>query len=186
MTIERESVLNKIRALLAKTMENGCSEAEAMAALGKAQAMKDAYAVTEAELNLTKEEKAILRREPPGTKDPHRIKWNLVWAVSKFCNCESWRQRRDEGSGIVFCGLPADAQFATWLLDTLTNFVQVEIVDFLMEAAPSNEDRREAIKSFVMGCTDRISDRLSKLCEQSATLATSNANSHQLSLLRNP
>ena len=29
MTIERESVLNKIRALLAKTMENGCSEAEA-------------------------------------------------------------------------------------------------------------------------------------------------------------
>ena len=56
MTIERESVLNKIRALLAKTMENGCSEAEAMAALGKAQAMKDAYAVTEAELNLTKEE----------------------------------------------------------------------------------------------------------------------------------
>jgi len=39
MTIERESVLNKIRALLAKTMENGCSEAEALAALGKAQAM---------------------------------------------------------------------------------------------------------------------------------------------------
>jgi len=27
-----------------------------------------------------------------------------------------------------------------------------------------------------MGCTDRISDRLSNLCEQSATLARSNAN----------
>jgi Protein of unknown function (DUF2786) len=175
MTIEREGVLNKIRALLAKTLENGCSEAEAMAALGKAQAMKDAYAVTEAELNLTKEEKAILRREPPGTKDPHLIKWNLVWAVSKFCNCEGWRRRRDDGGGIVFCGLPADAQFATWLLDTLTNFVQAELVNFLMDAAPSNEDRREAIRSFVMGCTDRIADRLSKLCEQSATLATSNA-----------
>jgi hypothetical protein len=43
MTIERETVLNKIRALLAKTLDNGCSEAEAVAALDKAQAMKDAY-----------------------------------------------------------------------------------------------------------------------------------------------
>src|SRR5262245_58321689 len=175
MTIERESVLNKIRALLAKTMENGCSEAEAMTALGKAQAMKDAYAVTEAELNLTKEEKAILRREPPGTKDPNRIKWFLTRAVSDFCNCESWRQFRREGGGIVFCGLPADAQFATWLLDTLTNFVQADLINFLLDAGPGHEERRETIRGFVMGCTDRVSDRLRKLCEQSATLATSNA-----------
>jgi Protein of unknown function (DUF2786) len=175
MTIERESVLNKIRALLAKTMENGCSEAEAMAALGKAQAMRDAYAVTEAELNLTKEEKAILRREPPGTKDPHRIKWFLVGAVSKFCSCRCWRQRRDEGGGLVFCGLPADAQFATWLLDTLAAFVQGELYNFLMEDEPSNEERREAIRGFVFGCCERISDRLSELCQQSTTLATSNA-----------
>ena len=175
MTIERESVLNKIRALLAKTMENGCSEAEAMAALGKAQAMRDAYAVTEAELNLTKEEKAILRREPPGTKDPHRIKWFLSGAVSKFCSCRGWRQRRDEGGGLVFCGLPADAQFATWLLDTLAAFVQGELVNFLMEDEPSNEEHREAIRGFVLGCCERISDRLSELCQQSTTLATSNA-----------
>jgi hypothetical protein len=175
MTIERDNVLNKIRALLAKTMENGCSEAEALAALGKAQAMRDAYAVTEAELNLTKEEKAILRREPPGTKDPHRIKWFLTGAVSKFCNCEGWRQRRDEGGGLVFCGLPSDAQFATWLLDTLANFVQAEIVNFLMEAEPSNEDRSAAIRGFVLGATDRIRQRLNELCKQSAALATSNA-----------
>jgi hypothetical protein len=174
MTIERENVLNKIRALLAKTMDNGCSEAEAMAALGKTQAMKDAYAVTEAELNLTKEEKAILRREPPGTKDPHRIKWQLLWGVSKFCNCKSWRNRRDEGGGLVFW-LPSDAQFATWLLDTLANFVQLELVNFLTDAAPSNEDRAQAIRGFVMGCCDRIRDRLIELVEKSATVASSNA-----------
>jgi Protein of unknown function (DUF2786) len=175
MTIERENVLNKIRALLAKTLDNGCSEAEAMAALDKAQAMQDAYAVTEAELNLTKEEKAILRREPPGTKDPHRIKWLLSTAVAKFCNCQCWRQRRNQGGGLVFCGLPSDAQFATWLLDTLANFVQAELVNHLMESEPSNEDRREAIRGFVLGCTERISQRLDELCKQSATSATSTA-----------
>jgi hypothetical protein len=175
MTVERESLLSKIRALLAKTMEAGCTEEEAMTAVAKARAIMDAYAVTDAELNLTKEEKAILRHEPPGTKDPHRIKWNLSSAVSKFCNCESWRERRDKGGGMVFCGLPSDAQFATWLLDTLTAFVQAEIFKFLIEAQPSNEDRRDAIRSFVLGCTDRISERLRELCEQSAAHANSNA-----------
>jgi Protein of unknown function (DUF2786) len=175
MTIERESLLNKIRALLAKTLDNGCSEAEAMAALSKAQALRDAHAVTEAELHLTKEEKAILRREPPGSTDPHRIKWFLSGAVGDFCSCESWRERKRKGGGLTFCGLPSDAQFATWLLDTLTNFVQAELVKFLIDAAPSNEDRREAMRGFVLGCTDRICQRLRELGEQSATVASSNA-----------
>jgi hypothetical protein len=175
MTIERESILSKIRALLAKTMENGCSEAEAMAALGKAQAMRDAYAITEAELNLTKEEKAILRREPPGTKDPHRIKWQLLIGIERFTNCKAWRENRSKGGGLVFCGLRPDVEFATWLLDTLAAFVQEELVNFLMDAAPSNEERKEAIRSFVLGCCERIEGRLIELSEQSATIATSNA-----------
>jgi hypothetical protein len=70
MTTQREGLLDKIRGLLAKTIENGCTESEALAALAKARAMMDAYAVGDDELDLTKEEKAILRREPPGTKDP--------------------------------------------------------------------------------------------------------------------
>ena len=72
MTTQRDRLLDKIRGLLAKKIENGCSEPEALSALSMARAMMDAYAVTETELNLTKEEKAILRREPPGTKDPHK------------------------------------------------------------------------------------------------------------------
>src|SRR6266540_2273015 len=128
MTTQREGLLEKIRGLLAKTLDNGCTESEAMAALDKARAMMDAYAVTEAELNLTKEEKAILRREPPGTKDPHRIKWFLSGAVADFCSCESWRERRVKGGGLVFCGLPSDAQYATWLLDSLASFVQAQLV----------------------------------------------------------
>jgi hypothetical protein len=177
MTIERDSLLSKIRALLAKTMESGCTEAEAMTALGKAQAMKDAYEVTEAELNLTKEEKAVLRREPPGTKDPHRIKWFLSGAVGDFCSCEGFRETRREGKvgGLIFCGLPSDVQFATWLLDTLTAFVLNELINHLMDAGPSNEERREVMRGFVLGCTDRIVQRLRELREQSTIVASSNA-----------
>jgi hypothetical protein len=175
MTIERDKLLSKIRALLAKTQEAGCTEEEYMTALAKAQAMIAAHVVTDAELALTKEEKAILRGEPPGTPDEHLIKWNLLGGVTKFCGCQSWKRNRSKGGGIVFCGLPADAQFATWLLDHLADFVKVEIVNHLMDAAPSNQDRRAAIRSFVLGCTERISARLYELCERNEVEATSNS-----------
>jgi hypothetical protein len=172
MTTQREGLLDKIRGLLAKTIENGCTESEALAALAKARAMMDAYAVGDDELDLTKEEKAILRREPPGTKDPHRIKYFLATSVAKFCECTAWR---DCDHTLVFCGLRPDAQFATWLLDTLAAFVQAEIANHLMGSIAEGRDRRQAIASFVWGCTERISQRLNELCEQSTSLATSNA-----------
>ena len=44
-----------------------------------------------------------------------------------------------------------------------------------MDAAPSNEDRRDAIRSFVIGITDRIAERLEALRQQSEVIVTSNA-----------
>jgi hypothetical protein len=70
MDDNREKLLVKIRALLSKTTENGCTEKEELSALAKARAMMDAYEVTAEDLQLTKEEAAILREEPPGTEDP--------------------------------------------------------------------------------------------------------------------
>ena len=151
-TPQRESLLDKIRALLAKKVENGCTESEAFAALAKARAMMDAYAVGDDELSLTKEEKAILRREPPDSKDPYRIKQHLAVSVAKFCECKVWG---DRGGILVFCGLLSDAQFATWLLDTLAAFVQNEIVGHLMGSVAEGQHRRRVIASFALGCTDQ-------------------------------
>jgi hypothetical protein len=132
MTDSREKTLDRIRALLSKTTENGCTQEEALAALDKARAFMDAYEVTEADLQLAKDEGAILRKEPPGASDPHGIKRSMSWAVAKFTDCRAWRNRRTDGGGLVFCGLQADVRFATWLLDHLTNFVQAELANHLM------------------------------------------------------
>jgi len=174
MTTQREALLTKIRALLSKTVAAGATESEALSALAKARAMMDVYDVGDDELALTKEEKAILLREPRDSTDPHRIKQWLAVVVAKFCECEVWR---NHDSLIVFCGLKSDAQFAAWLLDALAAFVQAEVTNHLMAAAPTAEkrERRDIIKSFAFGCTERINQRLKALCEQSASLATSNA-----------
>src|ERR1700720_3391553 len=168
---DRNSLLDKIRALMSKTAENGCTEHEAMAALDKARAMMDAYEITDAELQLTKADSAILRSEPPGSRDPHGIKRGMASAVARFCDCKVWRG----SNGLVFCGLKSDAQFATWLLDNLTSFVQAELVKHLMGKIGDTGERRLITASFTMGCTARISGRLNALVEQSAKVAVGNS-----------
>jgi len=171
VTINRDALVEKIRAMMNKTVENGCTEAEALASLDMARAWMDAYEVTEQELELTKEESVILRSEPPGSSDPHRIKTGLAIAVSKFCSCKVWKN----ADGLVFCGLPADVRYATWLLDTLADFVQAELARHLMGCIAPKGERRFVINGFVAGCSNRISERLDSLCAQSATVATSGA-----------
>ena len=173
---DRNNLLDKIRALMSKTAENGCTEHEALAALDKARAMIDAYEVTDDELQMTKAESAILRSEPPGSKDPYDIKRFLGSALARFCDCKVWRSQ----GGLVFCGLPSDAQFATWLLDNLTAFVQAELVNHMIGnpdccVLDSKTERRRIMASFALGCCRRINDRLDALCAQSAEVAGTNS-----------
>jgi hypothetical protein len=135
MTTNRDGLIEKVRALLSKTVDKGCTEEEALAALDKAHALMDAYEVTAADLQLTKEETAILRSEPPDSLDPHNIKFHLMGSVADFCSCKAWRTSK-QGKAVTFCGLPSDARLATWLLDTLAAFVQAELARHLMDTLP--------------------------------------------------
>ena len=179
----RENIIEKIRALLSKTVDNGCTEEEMNAALDKARAWMDAHEITEDELRLTKAETAILRSEPPNSIDPHNIKFFLMGDIADFCNCQAWQLRRRDGKAVEFCGLQSDARLASWLLDTLARFVQAELARHLMDTLPPRGERRRVIAGFVRACCDRIGARLRALCAQSAAAATSNG--RELVLVKN-
>jgi hypothetical protein len=169
--MNRASIIAKIQALLSKTTENGCTEAEELSALNKAAAMRDAYAITDADLALSREEEAIIKVEKFDDADPHGVKWRISHAVSVYCRCQIWRKPK---VGFYFCGLKSDCDFAAWLLDHLTDFAQAQLVEYLIfNLAPKNE-RRRFIRGFVDGITMRISDELLKLAEQSVTVSDAN------------
>src|SRR5262249_35834800 len=172
--IRDKAMAMRLYAMQARDLDNGCTEAEALAALDKARAWMDAYEISEAEPQLTREETAVLRREPPDSLDPHNIKFHLMGAVADFRSCQAWQRRKRKGKAVTFCGLPSDAQLATWLLDTLAAFVQAELANHLMDTLPPRGERHSAINGFVEGCCERISDRLGALCAQSAGAATTN------------
>jgi hypothetical protein len=175
--MNRENLYSKIRALLAKTQENGCSEAEAMAALDKAQAMMDAYEVTDDDLKLTKEEKALIHATG-ARHDKYGVRSLLCGGIATFTSCKSWISRgfrpgTTKGQ-IFFCGLPSDVQLADWLLDSLENFVRGELTTFLMTDRSPRSMRRRIINGFLMGACGRISARLKELTHQSQMASTGN------------
>jgi Protein of unknown function (DUF2786) len=174
--MDRNALLNKIRALLSKTTENGCTEAEEFAALDRAKAMMDAYAVTDEDLALSKQEAAVIHNEPKEATDSHKIKWQLVVAIEQFCSVKIWRKNKnhhDGDGGLAFCGLKSDVEFAEWLMDHLTDFVHAALFEHLICLAPKSE-RRLIIRGFVMGACERISERMAALCKRTEAARTAN------------
>jgi hypothetical protein len=174
---DRKKLIETIKALLAKTTANRCTEAEEFAALDKARAMMDAFCVTDADLALTKEESAVIRNEPKDATDPHKIKWQLAPAIEQFCDVKIWRNNKkklDIGGTFAFCGLRSDVEFAEWLMDHLTDFVHAALFEHLIGCPAPRSERKLIIRGFVMGACERISDRMTALCKRTEAARTTN------------
>jgi hypothetical protein len=169
---DRNSIIEKIRALLSKTVENGCTEAEMLAALDRAAAMRDAYDISDEELQLTREEKVALHADPKDATDPQLLKWRLSYGVRAFCNVEIYRQSGERG--YRFIGQPSDLELARWLLDTLADFVFGALYEHLIGCLAPKNERRTITRSFVESCCIRINERLIELVERSKQAQTSN------------
>jgi hypothetical protein len=171
---DRNSIIEKIKALLSKTTANGCTEQEMLSALKVARAWMDAHEISDGELQLSREEKVALYSESEAdAPDGHKIKWQLCRSVSIFCNVEIYRDRAK--SGLTFVGFKSDIQYATFLLDHLSDFVHNALFEHLLDCdSLAAQDRKEEIRGFVIGCTERIGVRLIAMCEQSKNVRTAN------------
>ena len=160
---------------MAKTVENGCTEAEAMNALSMAQAMMDAYDVSLDDIEEAKKESAT-RAEMKDMRDPHNIRNWLATNVSKFTNTMVWTVNKKKFN---FVGLPSDIDFAIWLLEHLTLFVQKELKNYLWANGYQSleaSSKRRVINGFILGCCSRINARLKELTEQGEMKRNENAN----------
>lgn len=165
-----EKTLNKIRALLAKTIENGCTEAEAMTALEMARAMMDAYEVTEEDLAQTKTESAV-KYNTREMRDPHNIKLRMAMSISKFTNTKCYASNNKKT--VNYVGMKGDVDFAIWLLETLTAFVQKELKNYIWSNGYTRlrpSEKRYVINGFVAGCCNRINERIRAMIKKDISI----------------
>jgi glycerophosphoryl diester phosphodiesterase len=160
---EHKKVVGRVKALLAKTLDNGCTEAETMAAMEKAAEIMAAHDIAEGDLQQKRDEHVVTRHT--GNIDRFKVRWNLCSAVATFTHCRAWRQVYDKT--IVLCGLESDTEFAEWLLGALADFVLREIESHLAERRRNGLPcSRTVSASFMYGMTRRISERLLELSAQ--------------------
>jgi hypothetical protein len=85
--------------------------------------------------------------------------------VHKFTGTLGWTNRNGKRTT---CGLPADVEFAEWLLEALAEFVKREYVRFAITSDSGEaKERRTTMRNFIQGCTIRISERLEELAQPS-------------------
>lgn len=105
--MDLDRLKTRIQALRAKTVANGCTEAEALAAAAKVADLLDQYELTLDDVALGRSACARLVLRTTGKARRPPIDY-CIGAIAAFADCRVWR----EGGEIVYFGLPADLEVA--------------------------------------------------------------------------
>lgn len=167
----RENIFNKVRATLSKTVDNGCTEAEALLALSMAEKLMEEHEITVDDLKLDNETAIIGISD---AKDPQNIRWKICYAVGRFTETKPFGHKKR----VKFAGLKSDVDFAVWLVETLTEFVRAQLKNYMwsngFQKIQGNE-RVRIVNSFVYGCCNRINSKLAELTDKRQVVVNSNA-----------
>lgn len=154
----REAILVRIRALMAKTVANGCTEAEADAAAAAVDRLMALYEIDLTEA--TVQEQDVMRMDI--ALDAHPARW-AAKKVAEFTDCIVWT---DKGF-ISFLGLEIDTQIAEYLMLLFQRAIDRETMNFSsFNADLAMEDghgRQNMITSFQAGMASRLGERLAGL-----------------------
>ena len=162
---ELDRLIGRIQALRAKTVEQGCTEQEALAAAEKVAELLDRYGLSLSELDLQQQACEGVRvettRRRVGPVD------DCVPGIAAFFDCRVWGEKSASGAlRYVFFGLPADVAAARYLYELVEQAFETETARFRAgETYTSSHTRmrRTATNSFQVGLARGITAKLQRL-----------------------
>jgi len=182
----RDAMIAKIQALLAKTTEAGCTEAEAAAAAELAARLMDQYQISISEAEIAAEGEIFANIYASKT-------WKLcayIWiapAIERFTGTVSYRDyavkdvifkrgklsRKRSKPFLRFFGKQSDVDFADWLCRSLGDFILIgEELDEMKHffGRPATQSQRILFRNgYIDGAARRICDRLDKITLERST-----------------
>lgn len=158
MKVDIESVREKLRALRERTVENGCTEEEAVAAAEKAAELLTKYGLSDDDLA----DADYSTAEIPIGK---RTVLDRVWGcIADFCDCACWYDRADTGTKFCFFGRAQDVLVAEYIYEVMKGAIGRALVDF--RSSPIYQNRRKAsarsrvTKAFLEGIAISLTRKL--------------------------
>lgn len=163
MSSDRERIAAKIRALLAKTVENGCTEEEAISAARVAATLLAKYNMTidETELRANPFKRDSFRQED---EIGERL-WKVASAIADLTGSRYWRSQLGVFPvEITFFGFAHEVDISKYLLAICVRALQDGRKLVLRQYAllVPNRRRRHLI-AFIDGMVDRLAERILEL-----------------------
>lgn len=165
---KREKIAAQVRALRAKTVENGCTEAEAIAAaemLAKILARED-MTLDEAELR----ESPFARHTETHDNWVGERLWKIADGISVMVGVRYWVERPGEAPTVNFFGFDHEIDIARYLLEICRGAMEREQRRILRDPRLVTRARqRRAVTPFLDGMADRLRQRLIDLKPKAPT-----------------
>jgi hypothetical protein len=156
---EIDRVKARIRALAERTVSNGCTEAEAMAAAEMVGRLLERYALTMQEVDLR--QARCVQVEVPLAGRQRRPIDGCVPAIARFCDCKVWLARDGGTPRYIFFGFETDTALAGWLFQIIDRAMAAELQAFRRDRpALRGTGLRQASTSFQQGMAARLAERL--------------------------
>ena len=117
MATDLDKLKNRLQALRAKTIANGCTEEEALSAAAKVAELLDRHDLSLSDLEIREEQ---CERSTIETNKKHRQPISAcVPAIAEYCDCKVWREKDDKGIRYVFFGLRPSIEMAHYIYDVI-------------------------------------------------------------------
>lgn len=157
------NISKKIKALLNKTIENGCSESEALASANKAQELlsKHNLSMSEVEYSASTFETLVI----DSGKSKRDYMFRLISSISKFTDCHVHYSHGGRNSlKYLFFGEKSSTEVANFLFDMLKGAIEYETNNYKKSTDYKNSSNyystRTLLNSFRTGMAIRLSQRL--------------------------
>ena len=191
---KQERAKRLIRDLLAKTVENGATEAEASAAMAKASELMLQYDISLEDAQQVRDEVYGALRRFYARGSQARRSWHeaidLAVPISKLTGTRVWREPK--AGEIIYFGQKQDTEIAHYLLDLCINCCETEWKAFqracriVREVGIEHGDTSiRGRKAFLRGMIIRLAERIEKLASDRAAALRSYATANALVVVKN-
>lgn len=162
MNAQLDGLKSRIQALRAKTVDNGCTESEALAAAAKVAELLDRHDLSLSDVEIR--ETACEKREFETFRKKRVPLDGCIGPIAHFCDCRVWREKNAEGDArYVFFGLRADVEVAHYLAELIDGAVRHELGRYKTSKAYQrfrHNERHLANSSFTFGMVNSIAEKL--------------------------
>lgn len=163
--MDKKTILKKLKAFSQRTVENGCTEAEALAAAEAMQGLQEKYNLTLTELDIEQTE-YVEEKFSLGKKRRHPV-WCALYGLQKFCEVRII----GNGGNVMIFGERHKVDAATYLISVMQSAMELEFLRYRSSPEYAEESfyhhARTIRSSFMNSMAYRLSSRLLAMHEES-------------------